>query len=158
MNEITEEAFVSMFPENATTVVLRCGRNGCGDRVGLVKTDGTMTRLLRFQKIGEVPVPAPRLTAPTEEELKLLIAEREANMTAGRDAKLLRRTDDGYVVPRRREWPAVSGPLEELSFVMCPTHGKLDVPTDIASDLEQFVADTRAGSTRLYSIFRGSSL
>jgi hypothetical protein len=29
------------------TVVLRCGNNGCGDRVGEIKTDGTTTMVLR---------------------------------------------------------------------------------------------------------------
>jgi hypothetical protein len=125
---------------DAPTVVLRCGRDGCGDRVGEIKTDGTTTMVLRYQKIGEVPVPEPRTTAGLGED------------------RLLRRTGDGYVVPRRRQWPAVVSPLSGLAFVMCPTHGKLDVPPDTVADLERFVADTRHGSKRSYSIFRGSPL
>lgn len=132
------------------TVILRCGRNGCGDQVGEIKTDGTATLVLRHQKIGEIPVPGPRMTAATEEELKRLIAER--------DAQMLRRTDDGYVVPRRRQWPAVVGPLEAMGFVMCPTHGKLDVTADTLADLKQFVDDTQRGSKRNYLMFRGKSV
>jgi hypothetical protein len=76
-----------------TTVILRCGLNGCGDRVGQVKTNGTTTQVLRYQKIGEIPVLAPRY------------------MPAGGDAKLLRQTDDGYVVPRRRSVAARGEPI-----------------------------------------------
>lgn len=163
---MTEFGFEGMTPQYADwwrqhlndqpTVILRCGRDGCGDRVGEIKTDDTAAVVLRHQKIGEIPVPAPRMTAPNEEELKRLIAEREANMTAGRDAKLLRRTDDGYVVPRRRQWPAVVGPLDAVNFVMCPTHGKLDVPAETLADLQQFVGDTEHGSKRHYLMFRGN--
>lgn len=165
---MSEIGFDGMTPQHAEwwrqhlndepTVRLKCGYNGCGDRVGEIKTDGTTTLVLRYQKIGEIPVPAPRLTAPSEEELNRLIAEQEANMTAGRDAKLLRRTDDGYVVPRRRQWPAVVGPLDAMGFVMCPTHGKLDVPADTLADLRQFVDDTQRGSKRNYLMFRGTSV
>jgi hypothetical protein len=157
---MSEIRFDGMFPQHKEwwgrhlddepTVILRCGRDGCGDRVGEIKTDGIATLVLRYQKIGEIPVPAPRLIAPTEDELNRLIAER--------DAKLLRRTNDGYVIPRRREWPAMVSPLEALTFVMCPTHGKLDVPAGTVADLGQFVADTQSGSKRSYSIFRGSPL
>lgn len=165
---MSEIRFDGMFPQHKEwwgrhiddepTVVLRCGRDGCGDRVGEIKTDGVATLVLRYQKIGEIPVPTPRLIASTEEELNRLIAERDANMLAGQDAKLLRRTDDGYVIPRRREWPAMVSPLDVLDFVMCPTHGKLDVAADTVTELRQFVADTRSGSKRSYSIFRGSPL
>jgi hypothetical protein len=157
---MSETRFVGMFPQHTEwwgrhmddepTVILRCGRDGCGDRVGEIKTDGTTTLVLRYQKIGEIPVPGPLMTAATEEELKRLIAER--------DAQMLRRTDDGYVVPRRRQWPAVVGPLDALGFVMCPTHGKLEVSADTVADLRQFAADTLSGSKRSYSIFRGSPL
>ena len=156
---MTETEFVSMFPNHAQwwrqhindapTVIPRCGRNGCGDRVGEIKTDGTITLALRYQKIGEIPVPGPVMTAATEEELKRLIAER--------DTQMLRRTHDGYVVPRRRRWPAVVGPLDALNFVMCPTHGPLEVPADTLADLRQFVVDTR-GSKRNYAIFHGKPL
>ncbi len=132
------------------TVILRCGRDGREDLVGEIKTDGTETLVLRYSKFGEATVPVYPAAAFTVDELQ--------RRTAERDSQTLRYTDDGRRVTKRRQSPASVGPLESMSFIICPHHGMMQIPKETIAHLEQFVADTQRGSRRDYLLFRGTTL
>jgi hypothetical protein len=152
-----ETGFDALFPKQRTwwlqhlqdtpTLILRCGRDGCGEAVGQVKTDGQTTLVLRYNRVGEMTVPVSPAAGMTEDEVKHQIEQRDANT--------LNYTADGRRVAKRREFRPSVAPLEMTSFVICPNHGRMDVANEILADLTQVVADTQRGSERKYFVFRG---
>ena len=79
--------------EDAPTVILRCGRDGCGELVGQIKTDGDTTLALRYNRVGELTVPVVPAAGMTEDEVRQQIAKR--------DAHTIRYTEDGRRVSKR---------------------------------------------------------
>jgi hypothetical protein len=172
----------SMLPSNAEwwrahqhmppTLILRCGIDGCRERVGELKTDGDVAMVLLDNRFGERTVPyTPRVTegslgfnpetvlrdARTGETLE----EQQDRRLAELDAETIRYVDGGRRVAKRYKQPSVHS-LELFGHIVCPVHGVVGLPDPDATvaRVRDFLGRSvaRHASKRQYVIFRGNSL
>ncbi|KZS75733.1 hypothetical protein A4G26_04895 [Mycobacterium kansasii] len=149
------------------TLVLRCGINGCGSRVGEVKTDGDDVIALMLTRFGERTVTfTPRVTEESlgfppgtvlrDAKIGETLAEQQTRKFEELDAETIRYVGPDTRVAKRYNAASVVIPIEVLGYIVCPVHGLVDVPDPDATvaDIRRILAGATHATRRQYVIFR----
>jgi hypothetical protein len=156
------------YGDTEPTLILRCGIDGCGKRVGEVKTDEAdpdIAIALIYKRFGERTVPYTPYTRSGldwAQEVRDAIGKSLADIIESRidelDAERLRYVDGDQRVAKRYAAPATAVPLDLMSLITCPIHGTVGLPdpTGAIGDMRAVLAITQHASKRRYVMFRGT--
>ena len=154
--------------EIAPALILRCGIDGCRNKVGEVKFDGVTAIALMYSRFGvrtvpyDLPATEESLGFPPGTELKdssgKTLVEIAQQKRAEFDAETLYYVDNARRVAKHYTANPTLTPLEVIGHIVCPDHGIVALPNAdaVIAEMRDFLAGAEAKRPRRqYVIFRG---